>query len=38
MLTAPPLPVVAAPDPMEMEPEVPELVVPELKTSIPLTP
>ena len=32
------MPPVPAPEPIEMEPEVPELDVPELKTSTPLTP
>ena len=38
MLTKPPLPAVEAHEPMEMEPDVPELVVPELNTRTPLTP
>ena len=38
MLIAPALPLVAAPVPMEIEPLLPELVVPELNTSTPLTP
>jgi hypothetical protein len=38
MLIAPPVPPVAAPEPIETEPVVPELVVPELKTSTPLAP
>jgi hypothetical protein len=38
MLIAPALPPVAAPVPIEIEPLVPELDVPELKTSTPLTP
>jgi hypothetical protein len=38
MLIAPPLPPVAAPEPIDTEPLVPELDVPELKTSRPLTP
>jgi hypothetical protein len=38
MLIEPALPVVAAPEPIEIDPVLPELVVPELKTSTPLTP
>ena len=38
MLIDPALPVVAAPEPIEIEPVLPELDVPELKTSTPLTP
>ena len=38
MLSDPPLPPVAAPDPIEIEPLLPELDVPELNTSTPLTP
>ena len=38
MLIAPPLPPVAAADPIEMEPDDPELDVPELKIRVPLTP
>jgi hypothetical protein len=38
MLMAPPLPPVAASEPMETDPVVPELEMPELKTSTPLTP
>merc|ERR1719453_1103012 len=38
MSIAPPVPPVAAPDAIEIEPLVPELVVPELKTNRPLTP
>jgi hypothetical protein len=37
-LIAPPLPPVDAPEPIETEPEPPELVVPELNTSVPLMP
>jgi hypothetical protein len=38
MLTAPPLPLVEVAEPIEMEPEEPELEVPVLNASIPLTP
>jgi hypothetical protein len=38
MLMAPPLPVVAELDPMDTDPVLPELEVPELNTSTPLTP
>ena len=38
MLIDPALPLVAAPEPIEIEPLEPELVVPELNTSTPLTP
>ena len=38
ILKAPDFPPVAAPVPMEIEPELPELDVPELNTSTPLTP
>ena len=38
MLTAPPLPPVEAAEPFEMAPVVPELDVPELNDSKPLTP
>ena len=38
MLNEPPLPVVAAPVPIEIEPLLPELDVPELNTNTPLTP
>ena len=38
MLIAPPLPAVELEDPIEIEPDVPELDVPELNTNTPLTP
>jgi hypothetical protein len=38
MLTAPPVPPEDAPDPIDTDPVVPELDVPELKLSRPLTP
>ena len=38
ILIDPALPLVAAPDPIEIVPVEPELDVPELKTSTPLTP
>jgi hypothetical protein len=38
MLREPALPAVATPDPIEIDPVVPELDVPELKDNIPLTP
>jgi hypothetical protein len=38
ILIIPPLPAVAAPVPIEIDPVVPELDVPELKTSTPLVP
>jgi hypothetical protein len=38
MLTAPPVPPVAAPEPIDTDPDVPELVVPELNTRTPLVP
>ena len=38
MLTEPAFPVVAAPEPIEIDPVEPELDVPELNTSTPLTP
>ena len=38
ILMAPPLPPVDAAEPIEIAPEVPELDVPELNTSIPLVP
>ena len=38
MLTDPALPPVAAPEPIEIVPVLPELDVPELNTSTPLTP
>ena len=38
MLTAPDLPPVLAPEPILMDPVEPELALPELNTSMPLTP
>jgi hypothetical protein len=38
MLTAPAFPPVAAPDPIDIEPVLPELDVPELKVIVPATP
>ena len=38
MLRDPPFPLVAAPEPIEIDPLLPELLVPELNTSTPLTP
>jgi hypothetical protein len=38
ILTAPPLPPSETPDPIDMDPDVPEAVVPELNTRTPLTP
>jgi hypothetical protein len=38
MLIAPPLPAIAAPEPIDTDPVVPELEVPELNTNTPLTP